>query len=69
MEDVTDTDYTHTESVCKELEKKYFEEYRDLYVQTNTLLLADGFENFRNTCLEIYDLDPEKFFRASELAW
>ena len=48
MEDVTDADYTHTEIVCKEFEIKYFEEYRDLYVQTNTLLLADVFENFRN---------------------
>ena len=61
---------TRTQRVfVKNLKKKYFEENRDLYVQTNTLLLADGFENFRNTCLEIYDLDPEKFFRASELAW
>ena len=48
MEDVTAAEYTHTESACKEFEIKYFGEYRDLYVQTNTLLLADVFENFRN---------------------
>ena len=69
MEDATAADNTHTESVCKEFETKYFEEYRGLYVQTNTLLLADVFENFQNMCLEIYELDPEKFFRASELVW
>ena len=69
MEDVTAADYTHTESVCKEFEIKYFGDHRDLYVQTNTLLLADVFENFRNICFEIFELDPEKFFRASELAW
>ena len=62
MEDVTAAEYTHTESACKEFEIKCFGEYRDLYVQTNTLLLADVFENFRNICLEIYELDPEKFF-------
>ena len=31
----------------------------DLYVQNDTLLLADVFENFRNMCLEIYERDPE----------
>ena len=33
-------------------------DYRDLYVQTDTLLLADVFENFRNKYIEIYGLDP-----------
>ena len=32
-------------------------EYYDLYVQGDTLLIADVFENFRNMCLEIYELD------------
>ena len=32
--------------------------YHDLYVQSDTLLLADLFENFRNMCLEIYKLHP-----------
>ena len=32
--------------------------YHDLYVQSDTLLLLDGFENFRNKCIEIYELDP-----------
>ena len=36
MEDITDADYMHTKRVCKEFEIK--REYRDLYVQSNTLL-------------------------------
>ena len=40
-----------------------------MYAQSDTLLLADVYENFRNTCLEIYELDPEKFLSASRLAW
>ena len=44
-------------------------EYHDLYVQSDTLLLADVFENFKNMCLEIYEPDPEKFFSAPRLAW
>ena len=44
-------------------------EYHDLYVQSDTLLLADVFENFRNKCLEIYELDPIYFVSAPGLAW
>ena len=44
-------------------------DYHDLYVQTDTLLLADVFENFRNMCLEIYELDPSYFYSAPGLAW
>ena len=32
-------------------------------------MLADVFENFRNTCLEIYELDPAKFLSAPWLVW
>ena len=55
--------------VCKDFEIKSLGEYHNLYVQSNTLLLADVFENFRNKCLEIYELDPAKFLSAQGLAW
>ena len=37
--------------------------------QSDTLLLADVFENFRNMCLETYELDPIYFVSATRLAW
>ena len=40
-----------------------------MYVESDTLLLADVFENFRNKCIEIYELDPAHFLSASGLAW
>ena len=40
-----------------------------MYVQIDTLLLADVFENFRNKCIEVYELDPAHFLSASGLAW
>ena len=40
-----------------------------MYVQTDALLLADVFENFRYKCIEIYNLDPVHFLSAPELAW
>ena len=48
MEDITDADYAHTKRVCKDFEIKNLGEYHDSYVQSDTLLLPDVFENFRN---------------------
>ena len=39
-----------------------------MYVQSNTLLLADVFENFRNMFLEIYELDLVYFLLTQGLA-
>ena len=44
-------------------------DYHDLYVQSDTLLLADVFENFRNKCLKVYELDPAHFLSLPGLAW
>ena len=44
-------------------------EYHNLYVQCDTLLLADVFENFRDKCIERYELDPAHFLSAPGLAW
>ena len=68
MEDITDADYVHAKNVCKDFEIKNLGEY-DLYVQSDTLLLADVLENFRNMCLKIYELDPAKFLSAPGLVW
>ena len=43
--------------------------YHDLYVQADTLQLADVFENFRKVCLNIYRLDPAYFVSVPGLAW
>ena len=40
-----------------------------MYVQSDTLLLADVFENFRGKCIEIYELDPAHFLSAPGLTW
>ena len=44
-------------------------EYHDIYVQSDTLLLADVFENFRNMCRNMCKLDPAKFLWAPGLVW
>ena len=69
LEDVTAKDYAHTQKVWEVFEIKGWGEYRDLYVQGDTLLLADVFENFRDKCTEIYKLDPTHFLSAPGIAW
>ena len=59
----------HAQKVWDVFEIRSLGEYHDLYVQTDTLLLADVFENFRNMCLEKYQLDPSHFLSAPGLAW
>ena len=46
----------HVQKVCKDFEVKSLGDYYDLYVQNDTLLLRDVLENFRNKCIEIYDI-------------
>ena len=69
LEDITDKDYPHAQKVFKEIGLKTLGDCHDLYVQSDTLLLADVFENFRNKFIEICELDPTHFLSAPELAW
>ena len=68
-ENITDVDHRHAERVFKKSNNKNLGDYHDLYVQSDTLLLADVFENFRNMCTETYELDPDQFLSAPGLAW
>ena len=67
LEDITDKDYEHAQKVWKVF-KINLGEYHDLYVQSDALLLADVFENFRDKCIKIYELDPAHFLSAPRLA-
>ena len=66
---IIDADHMPAKRVCKDSAIKNFSEYHDLYLKSDTLLLADVFENFRKMCLKIYHLDPAKFLSAPGLAW
>ena len=69
MEDITDVDYMHGKKVFGYVINKNLDDYHDLHVQGDTLLLADVFENFSNTCITVYELDPAHFLFALGLAW
>ena len=69
MEDIIDADYAHAKRVCKDFKIRNLEDYHDLYVESDTLLLADVFENFRNMCTKICELDTDHILSAPGLAW
>ena len=69
MENITDVDYRHGKTVFEYLINKNLGDYHDLYVQSDILLLADIFENFRNMCIKVYELSPAHFLSAPGLAW
>ena len=68
-EHTTDEDYVHAQILWDTFNIKNLGKYHDLYVQSDTALLADVFENFRDKYIEIYDLDPAQFLTAPGLAW
>ena len=69
MENIEDIDYRHGNNVFNKFKLNNLGDYHDLYVQSDTLLLADVFENFRDMCLKEYELDPAHFLSLLGLAW
>ena len=68
-EGISNEDYERVKKVWKVFGMKTLQDYHDLYNVTDVLLLADVYENFRNICMENYNLDPAHYFTAPGLAW
>ena len=69
MDDISDIDYRHANNVFQVFKLENLGDYHDLYVQSDTLLLADVFNNFTDMCLKEYELDPAHFLSLPGLAW
>ena len=61
VSDISDRDYQHALKVYDALECRDLGNFHDWYLSSDVLLLADVFENFRDTCQEKYVLDPAYF--------
>ena len=66
---ITHEQYDHAQTVWNTFNLKTMGDYHDLYLKSDTLLLADVFENFRKTCLQYYKLDPCHYFSSPGLSW
>ena len=69
LENISHEDYVHAKKVWDLFKIKNLGEYHNLYVQIDTLLLADIYKNFRNMCLNIYEFDHLHFVSAPGLVW
>ena len=66
---ITEEDYKHALNVWNVFNMKTFKDYHELYNETDVLLMADVFENFRDNNLKIYGLDPAHYFTNPGLSW
>ena len=67
-EGISGVQYQHAQNVWNTFNMNIMGDYHDLYLQSDTLLLADVFENFRKTCLQYYKLDPCHYFTSPGLS-
>ena len=68
-EHISDEDYEHAQKVWEAFDCKILKDYHDLYLESDVLLLADIFENFRDVCMTNYELDPAWYYTAPGVAW
>ena len=66
---INNKNYKHVLNVWNTFDMKTLKDYHKLYNDSDVILLADVFENFRDLCLKIYGLDPVHYFTAPGLAW
>ena len=68
-EDITDKDYQHAQTVWKDFNIESIKDYRNLYILSDELLLADIFGHFRNIRMNHYGLNTDWYISAPGLAW
>ncbi|CAH1109243.1 unnamed protein product [Psylliodes chrysocephalus] len=68
-EHISDERYANARNVWQSFTIKNLGEYSDLYMRTDILLLADVMENFRETALNTYGLDPAWYYTMPGYTW
>jgi hypothetical protein len=66
---ISDEEYSHALKIWKEFDCQTLQDYLDLYLKIDILILAGVFECFRKQCHQDYGLDPLYYFTLARLAW
>src|SRR5204862_1765452 len=61
LEHITDADYEHARNVWQVFQCSNLKDYGDIYLRCDIALLTDVFEQFRDTSLVEYGLDPAHY--------
>ena len=61
---ITKDEYDFAQKVWDRFSCKTFQDYMEIYLLADCLLLCDVFENFRSNCLQQYNIDPCYYFSA-----
>ena len=64
-EDISDKKYHIVQEVFKEFQCKNLADFKKVYVEQDTIQLADVIDNFRGVCLKNYGLDPFHYISLS----
>ena len=67
--EITDEEYAHAETVWKIFECKTMQDFHDVYVRSDVLILADIFESFCKLSLKDYGLDPKRYLTLPSYSW
>ncbi len=62
-------DYNHARTVWREFHCANMQDYTDLYLKTDVLILADVFEAFREMGMGNFELDPIHYLSAPQFSW
>ena len=68
-EKLSEKDYNFAKEIWDTFQLQNLGELHDLYVSTDTLLLADVFDGFRKLVYDVYKLDPAHYVTAPSLSW
>ena len=66
---ISDAEYKLGQEIWSRFQLKSLGELHDLYLSTDTNLLADVFNGFRDTAYKAYSLDPAHYVSAPSLSW
>jgi hypothetical protein len=68
-EKLTDDQWNHVQEIYRVFKIEYFEEYHNIYLKCDCVLLADIFQRFREVSHADYGLDPLNYVSVPGLAW
>jgi hypothetical protein len=66
---IINKNYAKTNIIWKYFNIKNLGEYHDLYLIIDIYLLIDVFKNFRDMCLNYYELNPTYYITLPNYSW